>query len=153
MRRKKPGLQFHSNKLTTWKCLKEESTSHWVSFVDFYSIPLFSIFFCINQITRWKQKNILSWVCMNIHISPQPQKDLPHWMKGIYEWSLGILIILYDEMNLKISEFYFIKQLFISHDWGIFFCMIIKKMIRWQQMGKSLKKNSAVSSSLMNLLK
>lgn len=36
---------------------------------------------------------------------------------------------------------------------GNLFCMIIKKMIRWQQMGKSLKKNSAVSSSLMNLLK
>lgn len=28
-----------------------------------------------------------------------------------------------------------------------------KKMLRWQQMGKSLKIISAVSSSLMNLLK
>lgn len=65
---------------------------------------------------------------------------------------LEILIILYDEMNLKISEFYFIKQLFISHDWGIFL-HDHKKMLRWQQMGKSLKKKSAVSSSLMNLLK
>lgn len=128
MRRKKTGLQFHSNKLTTWKCLKEESTSHWVSFVDFYSIPLFSIFFCINQITRWKQKNIIIELSLHeySYIPPTPKRPstLNEGHIWMISWNFNNFIWWNELKNIRVL---FHKAAVYLTWLGNLFCMILKK--------------------------
>lgn len=111
-----------------------------MSFVDFYSIPLFSNFFCINQITRWKQKNILSWVCMNIHISPTPKRPstLNEGHIWMISWNFNNFIWWNELKNIRVL---FHKAAVYLTWLGNFFLHDHKKNDKMAADGKKSKNN------------